>query len=264
MAKNDRTDIGGPNEAFLQTQWTDILDARTQDTVRRREAVGRIVGQYWKPVYAYLRRKGNRNEEAKDLTQGFFEEIVLKRHLLRQADQRKGRFRTYLLTALDHYVISVHRARTARKRRPAAGLVRLDGLDAASLPDPVHEATPERAFAYAWACELLEEVLSSVEAACKTQGLQTHWEVFRRTVVLPNLQQTTVPHLSEICSELGIESVTKASNMSTTVKRRFRAALRVRIRRHVRSDGEVETEIRDLMQILSSSGAGSPPDRRIT
>lgn len=257
MAKNGRTDIGGPNESFLRTRWTDIFDAQTLDAVNRQEAVGRIVAQYWKPVYAYLRRKGTSNEDAKDLTQGFFEEIVLRRQLIQHADRQKGRFRTFLLTALDHYVASFHRARKAQKRMPVGGLVRLDGLDGAALPEPSHEATPERAFAYAWACELLDGVLSSVEAECRANGLETHWEVFRRTVVRPTLQGTAAPHLSEVCSKLGIDSVDKASNMSTTVKRRFKAVLRAQIRQYVNSDDEVEAEIRDLMQIFSNPGAGS-------
>ena len=123
MARRDRTEMGGTNEAFDTTHWTTIFSARTLDDGRRRESVERLLGRYWKPVYCYLRRKGHDNEAAKDLTQGFFQEVVLGRDLVQKAESQKGRFRTFLLTALDHYVTSVYRADAAKKRRPEEGLV---------------------------------------------------------------------------------------------------------------------------------------------
>ena len=115
---------------------------------------------------------------------------------------------------------------------------------------------PDTAFAYAWASTLLDEVLKSVEASCKERNQEKHWGVFARTVVEPTLHGTKAPALSEVCRELGIESETKASNMCITVKRRFKAALRMRVRQFVDSDSQVDEEIRDLMQILSHSRAG--------
>ena len=97
-----------------------MLSARTGDDVHRKEAVGAILERYWKPVYCYLRRKGHDNEAAKDITQGFFCDVVLSRNLVPQADPTKGRFRTFLLTALDRYVIDRHRKEAAQVRREGA------------------------------------------------------------------------------------------------------------------------------------------------
>ncbi len=257
MKESDKTQIGGSKEAFERTRWTEILDARTMDADRRRRAVGEVMARYWKPVYAYLRRKGMGNEEAKDLTQGFFAEVLLGRELIQRADRARGRFRTFLLTALDHFITSDHRKKAAGIRRPEGGVLALDAMADGPPPVPAKSAKPDEAFTHAWALQLLEEVLEAVEAACRQAGQAKHWEVFRRTVAEPALSGAEVPALSQLCEELGIEGPGRASNMNVTVKRRFRSVLRARVRESVASDDDVEAEIRDLMEILSRSRAGS-------
>ncbi len=256
MAKSYRTFIGGSgDDAFHTTQWQNLHAAQTLDPQRKREVIGAIMNKYWKPVYSYLRRKGNSNEEAKDLTQGFFHEIVLGRELISQADQTKGRFRTFLLTALDRYVISMHRAQTARKRAPRKAMVALDNFDPGSIA-PIDSGTPVDAFTYTWASELLSEVIVEVHEECLRDGLEKHWKVFHATVVKPTMEGADTPSLGELCSQLDIKSEAKASNMSITVKRRFRTILARHIRQYVESDDQVEEEIRDMMQILSKNRAG--------
>lgn len=98
--------MGGYDSRFYTTCWTVIADSNTDDETRNRLIINDLLSRYWKPVCCYLRRKGHDNESAKDLTQGFFCEIVLGRELIKKANKRKGRFRTFLLTALDRYVIS--------------------------------------------------------------------------------------------------------------------------------------------------------------
>ena len=257
MPWDEKTRMGGPKESFETTRIADILAAKTPDPDRQREALGTILAQYWKPVYCYLWRKGFGNEAAKDLTQGFFEKVVLGRKLIGPFDPAKGRFRTYLLTALDRYVASVRRAESAEKRQPHGGLLRLDGMESSDIPSPAGRASPEDAFAYAWALELLKETLDAVAAHCRRKGQAKHWEVFRLTVVEPTLTGAEAPPLSRLCAELGIRGEAKASNMNTTVKRRFQAVLRSRVRQFVAADDEVEGEIRQLMEILSKCGAGS-------
>ena len=109
-----RTAIGGTKTKFGTTSWTKILDARTSTEERHSLIINELLDRYWKPVYCYLRHKGYDNEKAKDLTQGFFHEVVLGRDLLKQADKAKGKFRTFLLTALDRYTVDVYREETAK------------------------------------------------------------------------------------------------------------------------------------------------------
>ena len=114
MEKKDYTKMGGSGAVFLTTHWSLIEAAGSEETDPDRSLIGLLMEQYWRPVYCYLRRKGYDNEQAKDLTQGFFHEMVLGHRLVEKADAAKGRFRTYLLTALNRYVVNVHNAETAR------------------------------------------------------------------------------------------------------------------------------------------------------
>jgi len=253
---NDGTSVGGPNESFETTYWGDLLKARTQDEGRRTAVLNELLQRYWKPVYCYLRRKGLNNEDAKDLTQGFFHEIVLGRRLIEQADPSKGRFRTFLLTALDRYVTSMHRAATARKRMPQAGIVHIEDFDSGVYMEATREAAPDDAFNYAWAVELLNGALSELESECTSDGMLTHWRVFQARVLRPTLENTVAPPLSVVCAECGISDETKASNMIITAKRRFQALLRRRVRLLVGGKESIDEEIRDLMRIFSGPRAG--------
>lgn len=253
MIHSYKTSMGGENEAFQTTCWLEIHDAQRCKGARRREIIDKLLTRYWKPVYCYLRHKGYDNESAKDLTQGFFHEIVLRRDLVQKHDEVKGRFRTFLLTALDRYVVSAHRAETAVERRPKNGIVSLQSFDEASLPMPSEVMKPDEAFTYSWASVLLDEVLAEVEQECSREGKDTYWVVFRARVLEPIMDGTEPRPLTELCRQLGIRSETKASNMIVTVKRRFQAAMRRQLFQHVKSDEEVKQEICDLMEILSKT-----------
>jgi len=242
-------------QAFQTTCWSEIVAAGTQDASRRREALGEIAAQYWKPVYAYLRRRGLSPDQAEDLTQGFFEEIILERELVRRADRQRGRFRSFLLTALDRYVSSAWRAERARKRRPAGPLLSLEAADPRSMPEPSCGGTPEQIFFYTWAAQLLHEALSQTEAECRQAGQRKHWEAFRQIVLEPLLGNTDAPKSGQLCNDRGAERKTDLANMSVTVKRRFARVLRARVRAMVDTDAAVNQEIRELMGILSRGGA---------
>ncbi len=256
MAFRDQTKMGGDRSYFTTTHWSVVLEAGTHDVGRRQEAMNCLLGRYWKPVYCYLRRKGHSDDAAKDLTQGFFEEIVLGKQLIPQADPRKGRFRTFMLSALDRYVVSCHRARTRKKRCPKSELVSLDVFEDCGLPPQSKEMEPHELFAHVWAASLLDEVLEEVKQGCIRDGMQAFWELFREHVLEPITTGTSPPPLRDLCRRLGISDETKAANMIVTVKRRFQVAMRQMTRQHVDSDEEVDDEIRDLMQILSRGRAG--------
>lgn len=255
MAQKRHTQMGGSTPQFPATCWTQIVSAREGSTQQRHALTATVLQRYWKPVYAALRRKGLPNEDAKDLTQGFFCEIVLGNDLISQADRDRGKFRTLLLTSLDRYVISQHRKATAKKRAPAEGLVSLEGAAEAEgpLPIPDEQASPDEAFAYAWAAELLDEVIVEVRQGLIEDGKELFWKVFRARVLGPILDGSAGPNLGELARSLGIESQRKASNMIVTVRRRFQSALRRRVREYVDSDEQVDLEIAELIETLSAS-----------
>jgi len=255
MRQSGKTSMGGTKNAFQTTHWSEIRNARTRDEARRRIIIDDLIKKYWKPIYCYLRRKGYGNESAKDLTQGFFYEIVLGKDIVQQADEARGRFRTFLLTALNHYITSVHRANVAGKRHPKYGVVSLEGFDEESMSLAAKDMKPEDVFTYVWASVLMDDVLAEVKECCIRDGKRIHWEVFQARVLEPIIGGVEPHPVSELCKRFGIESKAMVSNMIVTVKRRFQAAMSSRVRQHVDSDEEVKQEIRDLMKILSKNYA---------
>ena len=255
MGHRKRTSMGGSNEVFHTTHWTQVLSARTLTPGRRREALDIVIARYWKPVYYYLRRRGHDNEAAKDLTQSFFHEVVLHRDLIQQADRSKGRLRSLLLSALDRYVRNVHRDAHAQKRMPDEPVFSLDTDSCPEIPDSARSVSPDAAFNYAWAMELLDRVFAEVERDCRKDGLDLHWEIFDARVLQPILENSTPPSLIELCAKYGIEDEAKASNMLITVKRRVQRALRECVADSVGPDVDVDEEISDLLRIFSEARA---------
>lgn len=255
MSEADTTAMGGEGKSFQTTYWPEIRDAKSSAESRRKEIIGKLLTRYWKPVYCYLRRKGYNNEQAKDLTQGFFHEIVLGRDLIQRSEEAKGRFRTFLLTALDRYVVSVYQHDTAKKRAPRSVILRLETPELPDLPAAQKEARPDQLFHYAWAVELLDQVIAKVKEECLGTNKGIHWEVFRAKVLAPVFENVPSPSLKEVCAKYGVENEAKASNMIVTVKRRFRLLLRRFLRQFVQSESEIEREFVELLEILSKSGA---------
>lgn len=250
MRHEDYTEMGGVGQAFLTTHWSLVDDISTREADKSQALIGLLLGRYWKPVYCYLRRRGYPNEAAKDLTQGFFHEVVLGRNLIQKADRTKGRFRSFLLMALDRYLANAHEEQTARKRAPRGQLVSFDCTSMANLPQAMTTLTPEDAFTYAWVSALLEQILRDVRTGCEQDGKAVHWQVFRDRVLRPVMKGGQAPSMEDICGKYGIPDPVKASNMIVTVKRRFRTALAERLRDSVMSDEEAEAEFREIRRFL--------------
>ena len=249
MRYDDQTDMGGTREAFLTTQWS-LIEGIKAGEDKDRALIGHLLEGYWKPVYCYLRRKGYDNEHAKDLTQAFFHEVVLNRDLVRRADQTKGRFRSFLLYALNRYMAKQSLKEKALKRIPKEKVVCLDLVEPPALPESVANASAEESYHYAWLSALLERVLSSVKAECYEQGMETHWALFYERVVQPILENNAQPSLGRLCEDYDVEDTKKASNMIVTVKRRFQAALMRYACSTVLSEDQASEELEDLFKFF--------------
>ena len=250
MKYDEMTDMGGVRETFLTTHWSIIEKVGSSDEDRNQALIGLLLSKYWKPVYCYLRRKGYDNEQAKDLTQDFFHEVVLGRRLIEKADQSKGRFRSFLLIALNRYLITARTGQAAQKRIPKNKIVPLEITDPTEMRQAESELTPEDSFNYAWVSSLLEQVLEEVEAQCHSDGKTVHWYVFHDRVLEPIMEKTEPISMKEICRKYGLQNETKASNMIVTVKRRFQATLRRHLRSLVVSDEQVDDELEEIMRFL--------------
>jgi len=248
----DETDMGGERDIFLTTHWS-LIEKVGEEGDRDRILIALLLENYWKPVYCYLRHRGYGNEDAKDLTQGFFHEVVLDRNLVQRADQAKGRFRSFLLHALNQYLINERDKRMAKKRIPQGNLISLDNVDLPKLPQGVDKWSSEDVYNYAWLSALLDRVLAEVEKSCLAKGMELHWHLFHERVAQPTLSNLPVPSLSEVCKRHNIEDPGKASNMILTVKRRFQAVLRQHIRSTVISEGRIPEEVREISRFFPKS-----------
>jgi len=249
MENRDWTEIGGARQKFLTTHWSMLEDIKKHGD-KERTLIGMLLKRYWKPVYCYLRRKGYNNEKAKDLTQGFFHEIVLDRDLIDRANPSKGSFRTLLLCALNNYIVDKHRKETARKRIPSDKLVSLDIADPSALTEIADPLDPAEAFNYAWKADLLERTLSEVKESYIEQGMESHWQVFRDRFLQPLLENEPPIPLKEICRKYDIENEATASHMLETVKRRFKSVLRKQVRQTVLSGQVVEEELKEILKFF--------------
>jgi RNA polymerase sigma-70 factor (ECF subfamily) len=241
--------MGGLRESFLTTHWSLIDGIQTRQD-KDRSLINLLLERYWKPVYCYLRRKDYCNEEAKDLTQRFFHEIVLNRRLVDRADASKGRFRSLLLHALDQFLIDRLRRESTRNHIPKEKLVPLDITHPPELPSPILECSPEECFDYTWKSELLERTLAQVQTDCEQQGLKMHWRIFQDKVLEPTLNNRESEPMKTIAARYGINSETTAFNMLLTVKRRFKTALRTQLRLTVLSDGDIDNEWQEMLNFF--------------
>jgi len=251
MRDEDFTDLGGVRKSFLTTQWSLIEKVHSHEQQDKNQAlIGQLIKRYWKPVYCYVRRKGYKNEEAKDIVQSFFHEVVLGRELIQKADKGKGRFRSFLLFALNRYLKVVQRDEKAKKRIPKSKLFSKDLVDIPELMEITSDLTPEESFDYAWVSELLQRVLKEVEAKCYKDGKMVHWNIFEDRVLKPIMEEVEALSMEEICHKYDISDAVKASNMIVTVKRRFRMSLKGYLRESVTSDEQVEEELEEIMRFI--------------
>ena len=249
MTYRDHTDMGGAREAFLTTHWS-LIDGVKGHIDKDKALIGLLLERYWKPVYCYLRRRGYNNEQAKDLTQDFFHEVVLNRSLIERADQSKGRFRSFLLNALNNYLIDEKRKETAQKRIPQAKLVPLDIINPPDLPQTVSRLGPEQCYDYVWKTDLIERALTQLKQWYFGREMETHWYIFRDRLLRPNLEGAETPTFSQLSQQYEIEDETKASNMLGTVKRQFQKILTKHVHQTVLSGDVAEEELKEMFKFL--------------
>lgn len=219
---------------FKTTNWTLILEG-----ARGSEACGRFIGAYWSPIYAYIRRTGRSPHDAADLTQEFLTRVVLQRGLLAKADETRGRFRAYLVTALKRFLIDDVRSQRRSGARGARYLP--DDPDQWRAAEPAAEAVdPGEAFERQWAAAVLVETMARLERACRAEGLEEHWELFQRRVVDPALRPVEAPG-RDVAGLVG--GPQRVSNMVRTVKRKFDRIFRQVVAETVERREDVDGEM---------------------
>lgn len=238
--------MGGSGDSnFDTTRWSLVIAAGDSADPRAHEALESLCGIYWRPIYAYLRGHGHKRHEAEDLTQGFFVKL-LEKGTIGRARSERGKFRTFLLTALKNYLSDVRGRESAQKRGGGRLVISLDASEDEkwATQEPSHEETPERLFDRRWAGTVLERVLARIEQETAGTAGQERFAALR-----PFLSSGEAGAYAEVARTLGIgESAVRVG--VHRMRRRFGELLRDEIAQTVASPAEVDDELRELQRIL--------------
>ena len=214
---------------FPSTRWSLIARASAESSAGSRDLMGELLSRYWRPMIAHLHFKGVSNEAAEDIAQDFVLEL-LDQNLLSIADPAKGKFRSLLLTALDHFFVSRIRYETAAKRSPG----RLASLDAVDFDQTrTQDQVASLAFERAWAVDVLAEALCRMEHECIESGELSRWHIFQERIVLPLFSDVPETDYSELAERFELGGDKAAMNVLVTAKRQFARVLREVIREYV-------------------------------
>ncbi len=231
--------------SLTQTNWDLVRDAAS-DSPTSRVSLDALARRAWPAIYAFIRASGRTPDEASELTQAFFCDVLLARSLLSKADQGRGRFRTLLLSSVRNYLNDVHRRKTATKRMPQGSVRELAPLiDVGAEPSDRTGVSPERAFTMRFVAGMIRSASERLQRSLAAEGDEASWEVFRLRVLAPALDGTIVGY-EEIAPRFGLAKGACAAKL-LVAKRRFAALLMEELRDTVEDPQDVANEIRDLL-----------------
>ena len=230
---------------FPSTCWNRVLAVRDRNP-EARDALAELCADYWYPLYAFIRRKGSEPEEALDLTQEYFARL-LERGTVAAADEKKGRFRSFLLADCTRFLADRHERDHAAKRGGGVRPLSIDARDAEGryLREPWHEGTPERLFEREWALALLESVLAQLRTEYEQSGRSNLFQVLK--VILTD-NPRAIPY-ADLARRL--ESTRGAVQVAVhRLRKRYRQLIRQAVVATLEDEAEVDDEVRDLFVAL--------------
>ena len=241
---SDSRHAGG--QSFTTTHWSLVLAAGHGSRPDAATALATLCEAYWYPLYYYVRRRGYRAEEAQDLTQEFFAKL-LEKGSLKVADPDRGRFRSFLLASLNHFLTAEWRRRSARKRgggRPPLSLNVRSGESRYSQ-EPSHDLTPEKAYERRWALLLLEQAVSKLRAEYAASGKAA---LFDRLAGFLSGEKGVLYqqvagdlHMSEGAVRVAVHRL----------RQRYRQVLRAEVAHTVAGPQHIDEELRHLMAAVA-------------
>lgn len=224
-----------------------MLTARDPHSSQAQQALAELCQTYWYPLYAYIRRRGSSPADAEDLTQGFFERLIAKNYL-GDVTPGLGRFRSFLLTALKHYLANEWDRAQSQKRGGGLVIFSIESRDAEERYrfEPIEQVTPEALFEQGWALTVLERVLARLRAefvASEKAGL------FEELRAFLSAEQPGVSYAA-VAARMGLKEGTVKVAVHR-LRRRYGDLLRAEIADTVQDPGEVEDELRHLIAVIA-------------
>jgi RNA polymerase sigma factor (sigma-70 family) len=234
-----------PAVLFTTTHWSVVLDAQSESPAAH-EALEKLCRIYWRPICSFVRRQGVGPEEAEDLTQGFFAEL-LERKSLSAVRKEKGRLRSYLLGALKYFLADERRHAMAIKRGKGQRLIPLEELrsDDRIEMEPADPVTAERIYERRWAMTVLERVLSRLKDEFAAAGNARLFDSLKQ--LLPD--EPGAPSQADIAAQLGMteNAVRQAFHR---FRQRCQLLLREEIAHTVATPADIEDELRHLIAVI--------------
>ena len=231
---------------FVTTHWSMVVAAGGQLSQQQSAALEGLCRAYWYPLYAYIRRAGHSSEDAKDLTQSFFAHLLAKNALC-LADRERGRFRTFLLAALKHYLIDEHRRGTALKRGAGEPLLSLENQHGEERYrfEPADPVSPDVLYDRGWAKAVLAQALLRLREEHASSKHGPGFEALK-DYVWGERSGTSCVQLGQ---ELGI-SEEAAKKAVQRLRHRFGQLLRHQVAETVTTPAELEDELRYLSSLV--------------
>jgi RNA polymerase sigma-70 factor (ECF subfamily) len=231
---------------FTTTHWSVVLLAGGTASSAADVALEHLCRVYWYPLYAYVRRQGHSESDAQDLTQSFFARL-LERKYLRLADRNQGRFRTFLLTSLKHFLINDWKKENREKRGAGQRALSLDEEMAESrfAAEPAIAQPADTLYDRGWAALLLERALAALKAEFERSG---KLDIFERFKVCVLTEQGDLSY-AKLALELGMkENAVRVA--AHRLRQRYGELLRVEVAQTVSTPAEVNEELRYLVSVL--------------
>lgn len=225
-----------------------MIRAREKDSQAAESALSELCRIYWYPLYAFVRRCGHNHHEAEDLTQGFFEHLIGKDGL-KNVDPGKGKFRSFLLTSIKHFLGNERDRAQSLKRGGGCQHLPIDlsgGEDRYGL-EPADKMTPQALYEQCWAMDLLTGAMSDLRKEYEARGRKDVFDLMEGFIV----ESGPVDSYANAAAALK----TSEGNVKVLVyriRRRFGELLRERIAHTVESEAEIDDEIRHLMSCLTT------------
>jgi RNA polymerase sigma factor (sigma-70 family) len=236
-------------EWFATTHWSVVLAAGERQSPHFLEALEKLCRTYWYPVYVYVRRQGHDAHEAQDLTQEFFARL-LEKNYLSDVDRAKGKFRSFLIASLNHFLANEWDKAKAQKRGGGQKPISLDDETAENryTLEPVSQCSPEKIFDQRWALTLMNQALTRLCEEFVAAGKNRQFEVLK--VFLED--ETSAGDYAAVADELRMTPAAVAMAVSR-LRQRYRDLLVAEIAQTVGSEAEIEEEMRYLFESLSTN-----------